>query len=60
MTLDERRQKRLDEWRKNIKDPLKPKIIPSKVIGRGAKNDYGDVQTQEEWDEEIRLSQRRK
>lgn len=60
MRLNEREGKRLEEWRKSVAEKAKPKINHERHIGRGVRNDHGDVMTQEQWDEEIRLSQRRR
>ncbi len=54
-------QERLDKWRKN------PQPVPSaeKLRGpapsrRSGKNDYGDAMTLEEWEQEVKKSQKRR
>lgn len=59
--LSEKMQERLDKWRQNTL----PVASAEKVRGpapsrRNGKNDYGDAQTLEEWDEEVKRSQKRR
>lgn len=59
--LNEKTQERLDRWRKN----KLPVISSEKIKGaaqsrRNGKNDYGDVLSIEEWEEEVKRSQNRR
>lgn len=55
--LSEKMQERLDKWRQNaIPVPSSAKIN----VKHSGKNDYGDVNSLEEWEEEVKRSQRRK
>lgn len=61
--LNEKNQKRLDDWRKKVSGASQPEKARTQVSGtfrRPSKHDYGDVVTAEEWDEEIRKSQFRR
>lgn len=59
--LSEKMQERLDKWRKNtLPVPSAEKVRGPVLSRRNGKNDYGDAQTQEEWDEEVRRSQKRR
>lgn len=54
-------QERLDKWRNRAQVvPSPEKARGSSGVNRATKSDYGDVNTQEEWNEEIRRSQTRK
>lgn len=54
-------QERLEKWRQNTL-PVKSaeKVRGPTPSRRSGKNDYGDAQTQEEWDEEVKRSQKRR
>ena len=59
--LSELMQDRLDKWRKNTLPVASKEILREKPVSRrNGKNDYGDVETQEQWDEEVKRSQKRK
>ena len=49
-------KERLEEWKKN-KPPVKN---PQTMVFRRQSSTKGDVATLEEWDAEVKLSQRRK
>lgn len=54
-------QERLDKWRKNsLAVPSLQKIKTPQISRRNGKNDFGDVFTEEEWQEEYKKSQTRK
>lgn len=54
-------QERLDKWMKrNTPEYSTQKIRQQVTSRRNGKNDYGDVSSVEEWEEEIKKSQKRK
>ncbi len=59
--LNEKTQERLERWRKNkILTVSSEKIKNTAPSRRNGKNDYGDVLSIEEWEEEVKKSQTRK
>jgi hypothetical protein len=55
MNLDEKMKARLEAWREKTKNPL-PKQTSQATQHKG--KNYGDVSSLEEWDAEVKLSQR--
>lgn len=59
--LSEKMQERLDAWRNNTLAVPSSKVFRApEVSRRSGKNDYGDVFSEQEWEEEVRKSQTRK
>ncbi len=57
--LSEVMQKRLDQWRTKA-ETVEVKGTSRPVSRRNGKNDYGDAETLEQWEEECKRSQTRK
>lgn len=59
--LSQLMQERLEKWRKNtLAVPSLDKLRKEGSFHRRSKGDYGDVQSLEEQDQEVKRSQRRK
>ena len=60
--LTEKMQERLDKWRNKTLPVPSTKNIRNQNVrpSSNSRGDFGDVMSQEEWDEEIRKSQTRR
>jgi len=59
--LSQKMQERLDKWKKNtLVVPSTEKLRLDRQSRRNGRGDFGDATTLEEWEEEYRISQRRR
>ncbi len=53
-------QERLDKWKKNVLPVPSAELLRGKQCRPAGRGEYGDALTEEEWEEEIKKSQKRK
>ena len=59
--LSDKMRERLEKWKQNPSlEKSLSKFNSAPISKRNGKNDYGDAMTLEEWNEEVKRSQKRK